>query len=393
MIMLDASTVTEETTASQADQAAANYRTITLPETAGVGVDLLISRGDDGFWRGGFRVLQMQENASEPVVIGEELPLSQDDDEGCDTIGTAVADAADRAYWWLGTQKPPLPEEAEDALQSWIEEFDPDTCTEAIFNDATAGEKNTESDGPQPAGESAAELPEDPTMPAGETPHLTPARSGTLPSTSEARLIVTDEAQKAYDDTRRALEGIIARLAIEQVNLKASMKNNRDSLKEYTEELEKHLCRGPERLPLFDRQAEPATESPRDLSGGEACQAANRVAEKEQAETKDDDPCPKGGQHEWGDEDCVKCHEPFITEEEIKASEEGKEPWRATKIADLKGLTPKIVEILDGHDIRTVGDWVDMPRLRGIEYTQLKGVTEARYDKIVAAMDKVTIHE
>lgn len=70
------------------------------------------------------------------------------------------------------------------------------------------------------------------------------------------------------------------------------------------------------------------------------------------------------------------------------------ELWRTLNLKDLTGLTPKIVEILDLEGIRTLGDWVDFPARRGMEYTQIKnaagGITEARFEKISAALMTAT---
>lgn len=64
--------------------------------------------------------------------------------------------------------------------------------------------------------------------------------------------------------------------------------------------------------------------------------------------------------------------------------------FRAVSLENLDGLTPKIIEILEANQIRTVGDWQDVPARRGIEYTQLSGggakLTEARFEKIMDAM-------
>ena len=95
--------------------------------------------------------------------------------------------------------------------------------------------------------------------------------------------------------------------------------------------------------------------------------------------------CPRGGPHEPDEDgDCVKCGEPGVG-----PAPEGSEAWRSKRISEI-GLSPKIIEILEGHNINTLADWVDLPRARGIEYTQLKGLTETRFEKISEAVIKVT---
>ena len=64
--------------------------------------------------------------------------------------------------------------------------------------------------------------------------------------------------------------------------------------------------------------------------------------------------------------------------------------FRSMATADLDGITPKILEILHGNNIYTVGNWQDVPAARGIEYTQLSAggakLTEARCEKVMDAM-------
>lgn len=64
--------------------------------------------------------------------------------------------------------------------------------------------------------------------------------------------------------------------------------------------------------------------------------------------------------------------------------------WRDVKLATLPGLTPKILEILAGNNVHTMGDFADVPKVRGIEYTQLSfngtKLTEARFGKVQEAL-------
>jgi len=70
------------------------------------------------------------------------------------------------------------------------------------------------------------------------------------------------------------------------------------------------------------------------------------------------------------------------------------EAWRSEKMADLDGLTPKIVEILKAEGITTLGDWVDWPAKQELEYTQIKNaagaITEKRYEKLMDAVTRAT---
>lgn len=318
--------------------------TLELPATCQTAVELLlvhIPESDHApeLWYGGCRVSRAFDVPGNYPTFHEELDLD-DTDNGWATLGEAALAAATSARGWIyyhsgDDEEDPKSDEAGTSLQAWLDEFDPETATEAIF------------DTEEPAGSDSK--PEATTEPVAETPAATIVDQAPPPKSS--RVVVSEEAQQAFEDRRHALESIVANLAIEQMALKAKIKANRQALAEYTEDLEKHLNRGPERLPLFDRAPTPPETS-------EAKPAAEET--------------------------------PTAVAEAAAEAEAAIDAWRALKLADLDGLTPKIVEILDGHDIRTLGDWVDVPKLRGVEYTQLKGVTEARFEKIQAAMMKAT---
>jgi len=171
---------------------------------------------------------------------------------------------------------------------------------------------------------------------------------------SVPKIQTTDEAQAHFEAEKHRIECYIGKLAIEQARLKAAVKANREAMATYTEDLENHIDRGPERLPLFDRKPEAAAE-----------QAATDTPLFDQAEPSAAEPA------------AAPAPETVAAEE----------PWRLVKLADLDGLTPKILEILEGHSLRTLGDWTDAPTAKGCDYTQLKGITEARLGKIQAAMD------
>jgi hypothetical protein len=226
------------------------------------------------------------------------------------------------------SENDPIGCQAHEALDNWKQELDPETITESCFDEATNEERNQAAD--------------------------EPAEANSLK-------IVTDEAQKDFENRKSKIEEIIGRLAIEATHIKASMKSNRESTKGYTEELENHIIRGPElncgpeRLPLFELQ-------------GREQMAAGK---KKEAATP-----------------------PKATEEKKKVADPSAEAWRTLNLKDLPGLTPKIIEILDLEGIRNLGEWVDFPARRGIEYTQIKNtagaITEVRLEKIAAALMVVT---
>ena len=344
------------------EPAPAELRTITLPLPTAcqtrvvllvrqVVVPLGINDTPQSLWLSGCRVDRDYDPAGGYDRQHEEFPdcteAEEIIDEGWELLGDAVITAARSAANWIqfhteDSDSDTQSFDAHDAIEAWIDEFDPDTATEAIFD--------------EPADAAGAEA-----KPATNVCSCCQDNANvtvTVEPWKDAGL--TDEAQKAWDERKRGLEEKIGKLAVEAAHLKARVKSNRETMAEYTKELESHIDRGPEQLPLFDRK--PA-----------ACQATEPVPEPAK------DPAESQAQQD-----------PTESEADAQQPAEGHEPWRSIKIADIDGLTPKIVEILDGHDIHTLGDWVDVPKLRGIEYTQLKGITEKRLETIQAAMMQAT---
>jgi hypothetical protein len=460
----------EQATGDAVEASPIRVITIPMPETCLTKVELLLQKPAEdprGWWRPGYSVSRSYSCSPHPNAYMEK-PLPANEEDGYAALGDAIAYAIDSADMWLGTNSADEDQhaaEAGNALDAWITEFDSNTATESMFDDATDQEKNQEADGPAeetppatvcqecccPAGDVKVEISNQP--PAGAT------------------FVVTPEAQKAkaYDDRKRELEERIGRLAIEEENLKVAMKLNRESRAECVDALKKHIFVGVKKLPLFDQQpkpvqstptaeqptpkpaiaAEPKSELPEQVpalpegaveartirlladlvdgeveigktgdtvtafagapwglfilygdGGGERWILGNDEYEEiqEQAQPTDEpagdqpqaDECIRGGQHEPDAEGaCRKCHEPGVGP--VAAVEPGSEPWRSTRMADLEGLTEKIVEVLDNHTIYTLGDWVDWPAKNpGLEYTQLKGITEKRYEKIMDAVTKAT---
>lgn len=377
MVMLNATEVQDESEIAHEDEQieaadahpnAYRIRRVTLevPSEAETSVVLLAQESLDGRWRSGFEINRAYDPAPHDQAQTD-TPSEPADDDGFDTIGEAVCDGCNRANWWISIQAADDDLKARavgDFLDAWLAEFEPETAGESIFDDGPECEEMAD----LVAAEEAAAMPNvEKVVDTMVAEVMAVVDQATQPKDGKPiGYTVTEEAQRHYDDRKRALEARIGLLAIEQVNLKAAAKANREALTEYTEELESHLSRGPEQLPLFDREKKANVvetvvgvvpqqdEQPRDLSQNEACQVANRVVEQEQA------------------------NQP--------------EPWRSMKMADLDGLTPKIVEILDGERITTIGEWVDWPAQHpGLEYTQIKnaagGLTEKRYEKVADAVN------
>ena len=143
---------------------------------------------------------------------------------------------------------------------------------------------------------------------------------------------------------------------MEQIRFKAALKQCNESLRTYGDELAELEAAWNRPMPLFDG--------------------------------------PAGTGGKIPDEETPK--EPTTSPPAAFESVDAQFPWRNKKISDIENLTPKIVEILELENIRTVGDWVDWPvNHPGIEYTQISNsagkLTEKRYDKLVAAMDGVIV--
>lgn len=322
-------------------------RTITIqtPPDCETKIAIIVQENLTNNWyRSGFVVTREYDTSPQEQSIddfGEVMPKAFGYVEFIDEQ-EAVETAACKASFWLEHNSDDTDEKAQaaiTALDEWrvvLEDSETFTYDESITGN-------------------------DETKPASDE---TPAAITAKPAT---KLQSVDEAQAHFDAETHRIEKIIGKLAIEQVRLKSALKANREAMGTYTEDLENHIDKGPERLPLFDRKPEPEIEDDNPyfetpinlMTGGELDKPVDTATEP--------------------------TAEP--TTETPAETETQDESWRAAKISELSGLTPKIVEILDGHDIRTVGDWADAPKLRGIEYTQLKGITEARYEKIIAAMD------
>ena len=174
--------------------------------------------------------------------------------------------------------------------------------------------------------------------------------AGTATTTPPA---VTADAQQAFDERKHALEERIAKLSVEEVLLKASVKCNRESMNSTTEEYQSHIARGTERLPLFDR----AAKSQGDLLDG--IESTDTAAE----EPAEADPAAAAA---------------------TKATDTA---WRDVTTEDL-GIDPKICILLrEAQDkpIATLGDIADFCEEYGL--TDLKKIGKAKSQKIEEAMD------
>lgn len=331
--------------------------TVPVPAEAKTSIVLLFRKCMDldslnatDVWCNGFRIERHFD--CEPYdAIHEELPLDlteQAEEDTYEQLGDAVVCAAERAGWWLATNSG-LPDgspicSARDNLAGWLAELSPETITESVFDDASEEETRVAADGPAEESCTKHEDAKD--------------AKGDQPSSPSQRFLKSCEAAD-YEKKKARLEQVIAQVVMEQIRCKAALKQCNEALRTYGDELAELELAWNRPLPLFDQ--------PAGKIEAEAIEVAPNV------KTIPVTPDPVG----------------------VVAAVDAQYPWREKKIVDLAGLTPKIVEILDAENIRTVGDWVDFPIRRGIEYTQIGNaagkITEKRYEKLVAAMDKATV--
>jgi hypothetical protein len=325
---------------------------IPMPETCETDVTLYCQQGPDGRWRSGYKVARRYDCQGRPAG-DEDLPGTPDDDEGYASVADCIRCGAERANWWVSENSEADDANANaagDALDDWLVEFDmrPTSAAEGIFDGD--GEE-------QPAATETPMATETPAAPAAEQ-NLPPDPVTPQPVGS----IVTDEAQRHFEARRHKLEETIGKLAIEQASLKVSVKRVRESLAEYTELLEEHLTRGPERLPLFDR---PQTMPIADI-------VVSDTAETAAAETTTE---PEA------------AGEPLVADTTPVADRDPAGPWREVSIEDL-GIPPGICKILrEEHEITTLGGIADWSS-SGNSLTSLKKIGESKAAKIEEAMDR-----
>jgi hypothetical protein len=127
-------------------------------------------------------------------------------------------------------------------------------------------------------------------------------------------------AEQSFEDEMDEVNDRIARLSVEISEMRVQLGAMKNGLKIAIARASELRSRGPEHMPLFDRGRQPA---------------------------KADD-----------------------------------ESWREEPLENLAGLKPKTIEILAGHDIRTMGELAIAPAVKRCELTQLAGITEKRFQEI-----------
>ncbi|WP_321377043.1 hypothetical protein [Trichococcus shcherbakoviae] len=370
-------------------------RTITIPippelET----LVIFLIRNDADKWLPGYKVDRNYDTSPHDSTLLENL------DNECETMADAIGIACDRANYFICTNSADDDTKAAkvgEILDNWYNEMaakaSEDGITEDIFDKATnddaadvtvavANQSGTPADQPQTASEQADNSP---------STAATPAPSPSVPA---AHYEVTDEAQRHFEDRIRMHEQINMQLFRKEGELQRELKSVRESLNVNREAYNELLEDGPERLPLFDK---PPIQPTAVIPTSSAIQPAPPA--ETQAEESVSTPASEVGNTaaDIADADITQsastessAPSPSESTEPVQ-KDESNESWRDITIAELDGLTEKIVDVLHEHDVITLGNWVDLPKNRGdgFEYTQLKGITEKRLEKIQDAMEKV----
>jgi hypothetical protein len=363
----DAGELAETAEETETQPAGEPVREITLeiPKRAKTTVVLLVQLGPTGRWHSGFRTTRNYNPQNGTELNTEELPNTDPmHDEGAPSIGEAVVDAAEWVEAWIRNsagEDDKRAEEAADAVIKFVEELSEDlgSVTESIFDNIVTDSTDAAANGePDPATNDT---------PADQTAVIVEIKGDCPPpaDVEKKRFGVTDESQAHFDARKRDLEQRVSGLAVEMAKLKGRQKTVNELLKGYTQELADLLHQGPEILPLFDQQPKPAevVTDATDADGLAQDQKTDQATTPESVEP-----------------DQQAIAEPVGQQQQPEA-------WREVKLSDLDGLTPKILEVLDVHHIRTMGDLADAPMKKNCELTQLDGITEKRFERIQAATD------
>lgn len=368
-----------------------NTITITdLFESHDTKVTLLLEKGEDERWRGGFHVYRNYDTAPHDKTWTEE-PAKIGEHDGYAKLADAIKYAADRAEHWIDINSADDDENADTALEyigDWLDSLDENSVDVTMFDGAAKEEQAEQSEE-----QSAVEVP-DASTPAVETPSIKPpVFVPTVFAPIQRDAIIEHEKRKH----ELAMEIAYSHIALAKA--KADCKMLTKAIDTTRIKLEQLVEDGPEQLPLFDQN--PINEK---AFTGAAEQHALQAEQAGQAEPDADiailcDPLQPAASGEMATVEPASreptSSDPPLSEDAQLIAEAASELWRQTKIADLPDITPKIVEILEAERIVTVGDWVDWPANHpGLEYTQIKnaagGLTEKRYEKIMEAITAAT---
>jgi hypothetical protein len=140
--------------------------TLDVPKDAKTVLRLLLAKGQDDRWRSGFSIERQYRLRKDVPGLVTENPCEEiDDDEGYESLGEAVLDAADRAAGWLEENSSEDDERAQAAIDS-VDAFrhelqgDTDSVSESIFDDANSSDAEDDEAPPEPPQNTRKELHE-----------------------------------------------------------------------------------------------------------------------------------------------------------------------------------------------------------------------------------------
>jgi len=358
---------------------------ITLPAECKTTITLLFLHvgSQPGAWYCGFQIARDYDTGTLDQST-EELPYCEDstDEDTFDNLDDAVNSAFERASWWLARnsgdeEQDPLGNQAHAALNDYRLSID-DDVTEDIFDDGSnpnGFDHGMPEDPPEVALANATGQP-----PKEAAPVTTIVEPAPIPAAEPPLDAPVYNPCEKIDFEIAACGERIVKHSVEISELKAALKVAKKSWETASDE----------QVELFGRKAEILMEK-------QPAKAVERVfvpvldpswLQTDLTNLRYEETKPESAEAvESTEAHAARMAAAFAPAPEIDADHS----WRSVKIETLAGLTPKIIEILAGNNINTMGDFADAPTRRGIEYTQISfngaKLTEARFAKVQEALD------
>ena len=357
--------ITPETTDAELDQidAAQNagtiYRiTVPMPAECQTAVTLFFLAAPDldteppsKLWTTGFYITRSYDTQPNDQAEEEQPDADATEENWSSSLGEAVLAAVNQAAFWItcnSNDGDQFADHAVKALEDWKFELDAANCTESMFD----------------AEPEIEQKPEPETPAAAAVPKL--IQVGNTIATPAILAKAVENVNADHETLKQDLAWEIARGHMALAKAKADAKRLTKAIESAVAELEELEEEGPEKLPLFDQAASrQATPSQREIE---------QQIQEEPGTPLDSVPPDRIEQRPCQDSDA--------------------EPWRTINLQTLTGITDKLRDILSAEKIVTLGDWVDWPiKHQGLEYTQIKGITEKRLEKIAAVVNKAVSGE
>jgi hypothetical protein len=331
--------------------------TLDLPTDCQTTIKIIAQQGADAAWRVVYEIARQYEtspyekNNIDEAVINAEL-------EGVNHLGYAILPAVDEAAFWISTHSEDDDEKAKAALaylESWYDELDVESVTEAIFDPL-----------PEPVAEVASETPA-----AYECETAKPAAVTATVSTVDS----LNKAVADFEEQKQFLQNRLCVLLGEEESISEELKEIRQSRKRVAKQYHEHLARGPERLPLIDNAPQPAINQ-------EAVEKSAKAIEKAFNETAE----MVAGAADVTPELAAAA---VPVAEPVEADDES---WRAVLI-EATSIPIPICKILNGDNcIYNLGQLVDFQTIDPNDQTKSRPLTDlhrigqAKADKIEEAL-------